>query len=154
MKKVTPFSTLKLLHSAMLFGQVFFIAIVIYLVYAKHISPPMQAQDKELQVIALLFTAAAIFGGGRLFKKKLAEVQDESLTVLKERLTKYRAACIIQWALLEAAVLLCGTCFLLTGNYAFLALAAVPLFVFAMRAPVKEKIAGHLQVNSGELDEL
>jgi hypothetical protein len=45
-------------------------------------------------------------------------------------------------------------CFFLTGNYAFLALAAVLIIYFAMQAPTKNKVAQHLDISSSELDGL
>jgi hypothetical protein len=45
-------------------------------------------------------------------------------------------------------------CFLLTGNYAFLTLAAVLILLFAMMAPSRVKIVFHLQLSETEIAEL
>ena len=72
----------------------------------------------------------------------------------KEKFAVYRSASIIEWALLEAPVLFCIVCFFLTGNYAFMALAVVLIFLFVLVAPSKTKTLNHLQINEAELDEL
>ena len=109
--------------------------------------------DKVLQVAALIITAAGIFAGMTLFKKKLMQIR-EMQTGAKEKFDLYRSACIIQWALLEGPSIFCIICFFLTGNYAFLALVLVVLFLFAMTAPSKLKILLQLQISESELDDL
>ena len=48
----------------------------------------------------------------------------EALTLeAQEKFAKYRAACIMQWAMIEGPCLFCCICFFLVGNYAFLASA-------------------------------
>ncbi len=154
MKAATPYSVLKLMHQAMLMAQVFFAGIMFYLVYSKTIESTLAAEEKILQVIALVFAAGAIFGGRAIFNKKLALIKEQPLISTAEKFTSYRTACIIQWALLEAASFIAVICLFLTTNYAFLALAAVLIIYFALQAPSKNKVAQHLDMSSGELDGL
>lgn len=152
--KKNAFYVFSFIHKAMLAGQLLFIAVLFYLVYKKVLVPPMAAQDKIVQVIALLFTAAVLFAGFTLFKKKLALIKEDPLAGVKEKFEKYRGASMLQWGLTEAPVLFCGICFFLTGNYALLALAAVPFLYFVSLAPSIEKTAMQLDISSSELDEL
>ncbi len=154
MKTATPFSTLKLMHQAMLTAQLFFAGIVFYLVYSKTILASLAAQEKTLQVIALLFAAGAIFGGATIFKKKLAVIKDDYGNTPAAKFSMYRTACIILWALLEAASFICIICLFLTGNYAFLALAAAIIIYFALQAPSKNKVAQQLDISSSDIDAL
>lgn len=154
MKAATPYSVIKLMHTAMLTAQVFFAGIVFYLVYSKTVEPVLSSQEKLLQAAALLFAAGAIFGGARLFKKKLTLIKEEPLAAAAQKLSSYRTACIIQWALVEAATFICVICLFLTGNYAFLALAGALIIYFALQAPLKTKVAQQLDISSGELDGL
>jgi hypothetical protein len=57
MKTATPYAVLKILHQAMLMAQVIFAGIMCYLVYSKTIVPAMAAEEKMLQVIALISTS-------------------------------------------------------------------------------------------------
>lgn len=154
MQNASAFSAFKWVHRAMLIGQVLFIGVMGYLVYSKKIVNPLKEQDKIFQVIAILVAAIAFLGGNWVVKIKLAAVRDGAAISIKEKFEKYRSACIIQWALLEGAALFCGICFFLTGNYAFLGLAAVLILLFALQFPDKTKIALQLGLNSMDTDEL
>jgi len=141
------------MHKALLMSQLLFAGVCIYLVYSKSFLPPAQELDRTLQVIALIATVGGIYAGMTLFKKKLIQIRDMQAEA-KEKLALYRAACIMQWALMEGPSIFCIACFLMTGNYAFLALVVVILFLFVMTAPSKLKILMQLQISEAELDEL
>ena len=114
----------------------------------------MAAEDKMLQVIALISTAGSIFSGLGIFKKKLASIREQPLMSTTEKLNSYKLACIFLWGLIEIASFFSIICLFLTGNYAFLALAAALIIFFALQAPSKTKVAQHLDISSSELDGL
>lgn len=103
-----------------------------FLVYRKEVTPPLAALDKAFQVIAIVFSSLAFFAGNELFKRRLAAIKEDIDSTVQEKFEKYRSACTIQWALLEVAVLFCGICFSLVGNYSFLALAGVLALLFML----------------------
>ncbi len=144
---------LLIIHKAMLIGQSLFAAIVFYLVYSKSFPDRFQYLNQILQVIALVFSAAGFYVGSLLFKKKLLQAR-ETLTGIKDKWALYRTACMLQWCMLEAPCIFVIICFLLTGNYAFLALAVALICLFAMMAPTKLKIVFQLQVSEAEIAEL
>jgi len=154
MKQATVFSTLILMHRAMLAGQVIFTSVILYLVYSKTMLPTLDHQEKILQVVALLATAVALFAGTKLFKTKLELIKEDTAAGAKEKLLKYRSASLLQWGIIELPCLVCGVCLLLSGNYAFLALGVVVILYFAVLMPVKNKIAEQLNLSSAEVDEL
>ena len=145
--------SLNILHKAMLAGQILFSAVCGYLVYAGIISPSAKELDKVLQVVAIALSVAGVFAGMSVFKKRLLQIRDMQ-TGINEKFSAYRSACIIQWALLEGPVIFIIISFFLTGNYAFPALAIVLIFLFALQAPSKLKIALQLQVSEAELEDL
>ena len=153
MQKGKGLQVLNIIHKALMTGQILFASVCIYLIYSKSVLPMGEEIDKVLQVAALIITAAGIFAGMTLFKKKLMQIR-EMQTGAKEKFDLYRSACIIQWALLEAPSIFCIICFFLTGNYTFLALVLVVLILFAMTAPSKVKILLQLQISDAELDDL
>lgn len=146
------FSAFKIIHSALLIGQLLFIGIMLYLVYSNIITTPFTGNDKALQVAAVLFSALAFFAGNHILKKRSAALRDNTVISPKERFEKYRAACIMQWALLEGAALFCGICFFLSGNYAFLVLAAALILFFALQTPGKSKTASQSGLSIDEID--
>lgn len=151
MEQGSTLKILNLLHKALLLGQVLFAGVSIYLISSGNFLPPARELDRTLQVIALIAAAGGIYAGMLLFKKKLMQIR-EMHTAAKLKLALYRAACIMQWALMEGPSIFCIACFLMTGNYAFLAVVAVIIFLFAMTAPSKLKILMQLQISEADLD--
>jgi hypothetical protein len=153
MQKGAAFKILNVLHKGLMMGQIFFSGICVYLVYTNTILPAAKELDKTLQVVALIIAAGGIYVGMAFFKKKLMQIRAMQADA-KEKLTLYRTACLIQWALLEGPSIFCTICFFLTGNYAFLALVLVILFIFVMTAPSKLKMQLQLQISEAELEDL
>jgi Ni,Fe-hydrogenase I cytochrome b subunit len=143
---------LLIIHRALLTGLLLFSIVAFYLVYSKTFADGFQELDKILQVIAIVLSAGGFYIGTVLFKKKLAEAKE--LQTGMPKFAHYRAACILQWALIEGPCLFVIVSFLLTGNYAFLALAVVLMLLFTMMAPSKLKIAFQLQLSEQEIAEL
>ena len=143
---------LQVLHRAMLFGQILFMAVAFFLAYSNNFPPSFSHLDKILQVIGVTISFAGFFIGSSVFKKKLQLARDSSAGI-KTKAAAYRSAGIIQWALLEVPSLFCVICFLLTGNYAFIALAAALLFWFALQAPSKIKIMMLLRISENEMED-
>jgi hypothetical protein len=150
MQKGNSFSALNILHKAMLAGQVLFATVCFYMLYSKTVIPALQDLDKILQVLAITLSAAGFFAGNFLFKKRLLQAK-ESPAGLTEKFAIYRSACILQWALLEGPGIFSIICFFLTGNYAFLALAATVILLFVILGPSKIKIAFQLGVTEDEI---
>jgi len=153
MQQGNALKALNIIHKALMTGQILFASVCIYLNYSKTIEPQAQELDRVLQVVALIITAGGIFAGMSIFKKKLLQAREMQVSA-KEKFDQYRLACIVQWALLEGPSLFCIICFFLTGNYAFLALMAVVLFLFTITVPSKLKVLMQLQISEAELDEL
>jgi hypothetical protein len=153
MQKRNALKVLHILHKALLMGQLLFAAAATYIIYTKAVFPSAIELEKILQVAALIITAAGIYAGTTIFKKKLILIR-EMQTDARQKFAQYRAASVIQWALLEGPSIFCIICFFLTGNYAFLALAIVVMFLFAAIGPSKNKILTELQISESELDEL
>ena len=153
MQKENTLKILIFLHKALLMGQILFSALCVYLVYTKTMLSPAKELEKILQVAALIITTGGVYAGITIFKKKLLQIREMQAST-KEKFALYRSAFIMQWALLEGPSIFCIACFLLTGNYAFLALAIVIMFLFVMTAPSKVKTITQLQISEAELDEL
>jgi hypothetical protein len=153
MQKQNALKSLNILHKALLMGQVFFAAVCVFMIYTKAAEPALKEIEKILQVAALVMTVGGIFAGMAVLKKKLFQIREMQADA-DAKFSLYRSALILQWALLEGPSIFCIICFFLTGNYAFLALAIVIMFVFVITAPSKNKILTQLQISETELDEL
>ena len=107
------------------------------------------SNDRLLQVIAIVFSISSLLIGFRLFKNKVLAIRHTTdLPIVK--LGHYQTACIIWWALLEAPGLFALVCFILTGNYAFFALAIFHLLILGVFMPKKENLRVLLDIRDGD----
>jgi hypothetical protein len=147
------FRALRILHTAMLLGQVFFLIIILYFVYSHVAKPAGSSTDKVFQVAAIIIVFACVYGGVQYFKKQLENIR-QNTTLLTDKATQYRAANITQWALTEGSCLFTIISFYVTGNYAFAVLAGMIIIYFFMLGPSKLKATIHLSLNEAEAAEL
>jgi hypothetical protein len=150
-QKGNEFKALQILHMAMLTGMALF-SVVAVLVVTKGLIPANKALEKPLQVVALLVSVGGTAAGFALFNKRIKSIQPTD--TVSNRITIYRAAAILRWALIEFPVLLSIISFILTGNYAFLALGIALILVFVVVRPAKPVIIFLLQLNEKEVSEL
>lgn len=151
-QKGNEFKALQILHMAMLTGMTIFAVISVFLVIQGMVKVNVAAFEKPLQVVALLASVGGTAAGFALFNKRLKSIQ--VMDTAQNRLGAYRAAAILRWALIEGPILLSIIFFLLTGNYAFLALAIALILVFVVVRPAKPVIVFLLQLTEQEVNEL
>ena len=146
------FKALEILHRALLLGVAVLAVVGVFVVIkgsALHTSPSL---DKPLQVAALLLSVGATAAGFLLFNKKIKAIPVTDTA--PGRLAAYRAAAIQRWALIEAPIVFSLVSFLLTGNYAFLALGIALMLVLLVTRPARQIIIYLLQLNEKEVREL
>jgi hypothetical protein len=148
------FAAFKLTHKAMLIGQIIATVIFLVLIITKTQSPSFFKHDRVFQIVALLFTGIAFFVGNILFKKKINACKENVQLTVQQKFEHYRTASLLQWALQEGATLFNGIAYFLVGNYAFIALAAVIILLFAMQSPNKTKMALQLGLPLHEVEDL
>ncbi len=113
-------------------------------------TPVATAYAEMLQIASIALSAGAVLLGQFFFKKRLKAVQAE--TRGKERLEMYRSTLIIQWALLEGAIILNAIFYFLTQNLAFIGLAAVLLLILFMVRPTELKTTLHTGLSPDQFD--
>lgn len=156
MAATTPplFRVLKVLHTALTIGMLFFAGISFLVVkkglFATAVDPSL---DRILQVISIVVSALLILFGFRLFNKRVMAIRNADYNAV-EKMDKYRTACITWWAMIEGPGLLAFVCFLLVPNYAFLVLGCFHIAILAIFMPRWDNIILLLKINSQELAEL
>lgn len=150
-----PLSTIKALavmHFSLLVGQLMFAGIAFYLKYTQVIRDVIKDEQVRLLVVPGLLGVAVVLVMASFFsfKKKIAVIRNSEQTVT-EKLTAYRAASIIRWAMLEAPVLLIIIAYLLTGIEVLLGVIAVLLLLFLYTKPTVAKAASELGINEAEV---
>ncbi len=143
---------LKILHLALLIGQVLLSLAMFSLVYF-NISQmfELESMSQEILIATIILTAIASLGGNGFFNKKLAAIQQNDLPVA-QKLEAYRAANLIRWAMMEFVVILCCVLFFLTGNYYILLVVAIMIVFFFTTKPGTEKTLADLELSLPDLD--
>ncbi len=137
---------------ALIIGQLFFLAISIYLVKFSGSSFGNTGLDGVFIYIIPLFAVSGILGSFIVFKSKLAKVKEKSDLDLK--LLEYRSAQIIRWALLEGPSFFTIIAYLLTGQILYLALVAIIIVLFVLTIPNREKVESDLDLSWEEKNQL
>jgi hypothetical protein len=139
------FRTLKIIFFALILGQVFF-ALVSYLLNK---DMAMTVLEKELINVLKYLLPVFILGGylssKLMFSKNLKTAI--SRQTLSEKLTDYRTALIIRFALLEGASFITTLVYLLTGNAIFLGFAVIVIVIFLTMMPSAARAVKDLQLN-------
>lgn len=147
------FSVLKILHIGLLVGMAMFdiVSLIIVMQGAPVIADePMQ---RNLQVGCVLLSAVLLIAGFKIFKKRIMAARN-STEPGEKRMEMYRAACIMWWAMIEAPGIVAGIGFIISGNYAFFALAIFHLMAMLVFAPQKANITLFLNLNGDEVARL
>lgn len=139
---------LQILHSAMLAGQVFFIAVVLYLHYSAQIEVNIISIKKYLYAIVPLFIAGGFILGTFIYKKRLQTLNETSTIEFKSSL--YRSANIIRYAMLEGPSLLSIVILLLTNDFFFLNTALFTILLFAFFRPTQARMITDLQLSESD----
>lgn len=147
----SPLKTMQTLYKALLLGQVIFFAMAVWVQHKGMMPRPDLSLDRILQVAAVATGFLLIWLGLSYHRKKVAQLRDASMPVA-QKLKAYQSVSIVKWALTEAPNLLCAVGYLFTGNWSFLALGAVILFVFAGYNPQRSLVVRELGLGEGDLD--
>lgn len=140
------FRSLQILFFALLIGQITVVT-VLYLTYEPRESDvPQDATTFKiaLTILIVLLTWISFF----MNRKKLESAQAQ--TTLKEKLTDYRAACILKWAPLEGGALISAALFFITGNAFFLGSVTMLIVFFAIQFPSRQRLINDLDLTATE----
>jgi hypothetical protein len=152
--KPNQFKALQKTFTGLLLAEIGFAVVVLSLVLIakKTINQDVQL-DRMLQLFAVLFAIVDCLVGFRLYKKKVMELRSSNLSA-QEKMNGYRGASIVFWAFLMAPTFFCGICYVITGNFAFMALYAFLLFAYGAQNPFKSKVALLLKLDANDVAEL
>lgn len=154
LKTADYFRTIRMLHTSLLVGLIFFAATVFFLVRTGKFPPVSNGSlDRILQIAALMVAGILLIIGFRLFRKKIIALHKSSDSADK-KLDQYRSACISWWAMIEIPGMVAIICFLLTNNYAFFALACFLIILLALFIPRADNIILLLKLNRDEVMKL
>lgn len=130
--------------SALIVGQLFFLAVAIYLVIETGAGFGDASLGEIFIYIIPLFAATCIGASYFVFKGKLNKLKESPS--LEQKLIEYRSAQIIRWALLEGPSFLAIIAFLLTGQFLFVGIVAVIIMFFIPTFPSAARFDNDLEL--------
>ncbi|MCQ0111704.1 hypothetical protein [Zhouia amylolytica] len=92
-----------------------------------------------------LLAISGIFMGQYLFNKQISTTNDKES--LREKLSGFQAAAILQYALIEGPAMLGLVASLKTGNLLYITISGLLILYFIMLRPGKERIEKHLRLS-------
>lgn len=153
MQQPNAFTSLRIVHLALLAGMIAFAIVSLILVNTGFAAVVDDSMQRIFQVACILLSALALFAGFKLFKKKIFAARN-SMEAGEKRMEIYRTACILWWAMIEGPGIVAGIAFVLSGNYAFFALGVFHILALLMFAPRKANIILFLNLNGDEVARL
>lgn len=150
MQQPNAFTTLRIVHLALVAGMIAFAIVSLILVNTGFTAVVDDSMQRMFQVVCILLSALALFAGFKIFKKKIFAARN-SMETGEKRMGMYRTACILWWAMIEGPGIVAGIAFVLSGNYAFFAFGVFHILALLMFAPRKANIILFLNLSSEEV---
>ncbi|OQP68070.1 hypothetical protein [Niastella populi] len=151
--QTNAFSVLKIVHIGLLVSMAMFDIVSLIIVLEGIPVIADESLQRSLQVGCVMLSALLLIGGFRIFKKRIFTARN-SAEAGEKRMEMYRSACIMWWAMIEVPGIVAGIAFIITGNFAFFALAVFHLLAMLVFAPRKANIILFLNLNSNEVAKL
>lgn len=140
------FSTLSIIHGAMLAGQVLFAAVAWFLVQDGPLSDPESIS--ALRIVVPIALISGLIGNQLFTRSRLPQLREKE--TLTEKLTGYRTLLIVRFALLEGPTLLALATYLLGGDLTVLLVSGAIIAYFAIQRPTREGAIQALQLSGEE----
>jgi len=143
------FRSLQIVYYALIAGQVFFCAVSYFLNQTGKMDTGMKDRRDIFLVIVPLFVIGGFLSSRFIFKTRLTAIKNQDNLIAK--MTDYRGALIIKYALLEGPSFFAIVVFLLTGDYLFLGLSGLIIVYFFLIRPTPETAVNDLELSIMEV---
>ncbi len=140
---------LQTVYKALLMGQLLFAGLAVFIRMQGAITSVTEELSRILQVVALVFAFSSVWAGMTIYRKRITTLRGKDIPADK-KISEYTSLSLIKWAMTEGPCLFCIAGYLLTGNWSFIGLAAILLFIFAGYAPQKSKVVSELGFSGEE----
>jgi hypothetical protein len=152
-KKNGPVRALQILFMALLYGQILFVILAFALVKTGIMKPVDEINSEK--VYEVFFLSMAIISALLSFALSKKKIEDaKAIVSIKEKFAAYRSACVMKYAMIEAATLFCIIFFLLSSRMSFLIAALILIFLFMSQNPIRQRIKTELMVDDTDVDEM
>lgn len=117
-EKIGSFKSLRRLHLSLVAGQCLLAIISLFVAGTEPYRIEGETFSRSVQIVAAIFSIAAIFIGFNLFKRSIIRIRVRSNSGVK-RMEQYSQACIIWWVFIEGPAFFSILCYLWTDNLSF-----------------------------------
>lgn len=136
------FKQLNILMGAMIAGVVFFLLVITYLIATQ--GPIASELHEVFQYIGPGMGFATMVMSSFLYKARLKTIPSDA--PLTDKMTGYRSAKILSFALLDGGALLNAMGFFLTGHWMYLAIVGFILVIFLLARPTPQSASNDLEL--------
>lgn len=149
MKLAELIKSAQIIFWTLLFGQILFLFISVFLVQSGNVKPN-EDLFLILFIVNLMIITPAIVLGPMIHRRFIERANSKKL--VEEKFILYRQGAIIKLALVEAPTIFSIVGYLLTGSVIFLILAIGVLILFFFHKPTLEKFAEDFNIPLSELE--
>lgn len=146
------FRSIQIIHFALMSGVIMLGIFSFYFHYSGLEMEDGKELNSGLIYVVPVFAIAGIVASNLVFKQKLNDCRAKS--ILKDKMTNYRSALIIKFALIEGCSFFALIAYLLTGNLIYLGFAGLLLIVLITYWPSKEKTIIDLELTHSEQQQI
>jgi len=137
------------IYYSLVTGLLIFFIVVIVLIQDKDPSTGKDV-DKIFTIIVPVFGLMMMFLSRKIYNQMLSKI--DAGNSLIQKISGYRTAKIVAWAMLESACFLALVASMLTSNYLYLAVFIFLFGFFFLMNPSKESLIRDMHLNSDESD--
>ena len=141
------FTQLTLIYAPLVLIQFAFGGVSYYLVSTGQF-PTNPQMVGTYKIVALVFVAAGVLSSSFISRAQFKAIKQKP--TLQDKMKAYRGALLIKWALLETPAMFCIVCFLLTGSYFILGLAAPTIILLVNYRPTVAGACMDLELSPAE----
>jgi ABC-type dipeptide/oligopeptide/nickel transport system permease subunit len=137
------------IYYALVSGLLLFFIVVIVLIQDKDPSTG-KGVDNIFTIIVPVFGLMMMFLSRMIYNQTLSKIDSGSSLI--QKISGYRTAKIVAWAMLESACFFALVASMLTSNYLYVAVSIFLFGFFFLMKPSKESLIRDMRLNSDESD--
>jgi len=137
------------IYYSLVTGLLIFFIVLMVLIQGKHSSTAKEV-DTIFTIIVPVFGLMMMFISRMIYNQMLAKFDVN--VALQQKITNYRTAKIISWAMIEGACFFALVATMLTSNYLYVAVFVFLFGYFFLMKPSKESLIRDMSLNSEESD--
>lgn len=146
----TPTNAKEVMQANLILTASLMIGVIMMLTVIHFVMPPNTPSSEgnnTFLIIAAVIALGGIFIGQKVFEQRVSAIQDGTVF---EKLSAYRPALIIKYAMLEAPAMIAVIFYFLEGHIYFVIIALFLVLIMAYHLPLKSRVTNDLNLNAQE----